>query len=157
MGRKARCDDPETFNSPGLYLWGTQERPLYVGITCKGFGSRFSRYIWATRSQCNLARDFEPFLIATGIDGFPPEILAWYAKSHGSSKARLRGAARFAEEGIRNIWFALLPHDDLVQIEEIERHLVPIADGWNRCRGLRSLLNVEFNRKAQSPKEERQW
>lgn len=144
-GQQARREDATTFRSPGLYLWGAEERPLYIGITRRRFGKRFGRYIWTARSQCNLARDFEHALVASGIEGFPPEIRAWYAK-HGGSTVRLRGAVRFAVEGIQHVWFALMPHDSTTEIEELERHLVPVANDWNRRRGLRPLLNVEFSR-----------
>lgn len=145
-GQQARREDARTFKSPGLYLWGAEESPVYIGISGKGFGSRFGRYIWTARSQCNLARDFEHSLLASGIEGFPPELRAWYAKSYGSSTVRLRGAVRFAVEGIQHVWFALMPHHSKAEIETLERHLVPVANDWNSRRGLRALLNVEFNR-----------
>jgi len=146
-GRRARSEDPVTFQSPGLYLWGAENRPLYIGITCSTFLKRFSRYIWQARSQCNLARDFEESLVSAGIQGFPPEILEWYAKwSHGST-VRLQGAVRFAKEGVDRVWFTLFSHDDPTEIEELERHLVPVAEGWNHRHGFLPLLNLEFSRR----------
>jgi hypothetical protein len=71
----------------------------------------------------------------------------WYARQFRGSQARLRGAVRFAKEGISGVWFALFPHETPAEIEELERALVPIADKWNQERGLRPLLNVEFNRR----------
>jgi hypothetical protein len=65
---------------------------------------------------------------------------------------RLRGAVRFAEEGIRDIWFALFPHDRSAEIVELERAIVPIAEAWNLDRGIRPLLNVEFNRRKEKCK-----
>jgi len=88
---------------------------------------------------------FEASLISSGIDGFPVEVRDWYRRSFGTSQARLRGAVRFAEEGITHVWFTLLPYGDTVAIELLERAIVPIAEAWNRARGLRPLLNVEFN------------
>lgn len=61
----------ESFGSPGIYLWGGREQPLYVGMTQSTFGKRFRRYIWADRSQCKLADRYEDELIDRGIDGFP--------------------------------------------------------------------------------------
>jgi hypothetical protein len=85
QGRRARDEDRETFRSPGLYLWGVEERPLCIGITRGSFRQRFSRYIWQRQSQCNLAQEFGPTLRLKGIEGFPPEIRDWYAKSYRGS------------------------------------------------------------------------
>lgn len=144
LARQARNDDTKTFSMPGLYLWGVEDRPLYIGITRGTFNRRFSRYIWSARSQCNLAKDFESSLKKDGIDGFSPEIHTWYAKSYRGSKVRLRGAARFASEGIDKVWFALFPHTERNEIVRLEKSLVPIAEEWNRRKGFESLLNVEF-------------
>jgi hypothetical protein len=56
----------------------------------------------------------------------------------------LRGSVRFAEAGIADVWFALLPHDDRENIHRLEQRLIPIAENWNRRHGLASLLNIEF-------------
>jgi hypothetical protein len=141
--RWAQTEDSETFESPGIYLWGVEDRPLYVGITRESFSKRFSRYIWSDRSQCNLAQRFEATLISTGIDGLPPEITDWYAQNFRGSKVRLRGAVRFAEEGIAKIWFALFPHNSVAEIRPLEQTLIPVADEWNKSHGLGQLLNKQ--------------
>ncbi len=146
-GWQARTENMTAFGSPGLYLWGIKDRPLYIGITRGSFSKRFSRYIWHARSQCNLAHEFEAALVSDDINGFPAEIREWYAQQFGGSKVRLRGAVRFAEEGIADVWFALLPHNDPAEIEELERALVPVAEAWNNRRGVQPLLNVEFTRR----------
>ena len=145
QARRARIEDGGVFNSRGLYVWGIEDRPLYLGITRGSFAKRFSRYIWHPRSQCNLAHTFEAALVSHGIGGFPTELTEWYKKGFGTSKARLRGAVRFAKEGINRIWFFLCPGGSPPEIEQLERAAVPVADAWNRERGLRPLLNVEFN------------
>jgi hypothetical protein len=147
LGKRARTEDAVAFRSPGLYLWGIEARPLYIGITRGSFSKRFSRYIWHPRSQCNLAQEFEPSLRSDDIEGFPAEIREWYARWSKGSEVRLRGAARFAREGIAKVWFALFPHQSATEIEALERALVPVAEAWNRRRHLESLLNVEFNRR----------
>lgn len=147
QARQARTENVEAFKSPGLYLWGIEDRPLYIGMTRVTFRKRFSRYIWHKRSQCNLAQEFEASLVVRGIDGFPAEIREWYTRQFRGSEVRLRGVLRFAEEGIAGIWFALFPHKSLAEIEELERALVPVAETWNHHRGLRPLLNVAFNRR----------
>jgi len=153
QGFRARTEDRTTFRLPGLYLWGIDDRPLYIGITRGSFSKRFSRYIWHPRSQCNLAKDFEAALITDDINGFPVEITEWYARCFGGSKVRLRGAVRFAKEGIASVWFALFPHNSKAEIEELERALVPVAEAWNYRRGLPPLLNVEFNRRNRNKKK----
>jgi hypothetical protein len=145
-GKRARAEDNETFRSPGLYIWGVEDRPLYVGITCSSFGSRFKRYIWSKKSQCNLAVEFETALISNdGIKGFPPEIINWYARNYPGNSVRLHGSARFAKEGIAKVWFALFPHNspDVAEIRALERALIPVARKWNEVRGLRHLLNKQ--------------
>jgi hypothetical protein len=80
--------------------------------------------------------------------GFPSEILEWYARNFGSSKVRLRGAIRFAEEGISKVWFGFLPHDNQEEIKVLEPSLISVAEAWNHTLGFRPLLNVEFNKKG---------
>lgn len=143
QGMRARIGDSEAFRSPGLYLWGSEDRPLYIGITRAAFSKRFSRYIWDERSQCNLAEQYGAKLVSKDIDGFPVGITDWYAQNFRGSKVRLRGAVRFAKEGISNVWFALFPHPILAEIERVERELIPVAGTWNKCRGLRPLLNIQ--------------
>src|SRR3954468_6658667 len=53
--RRAVAKDEEAFRSPGLYVWGGHFGPLHIGLAHISFKQRFSRYIWQTRSQCNLA------------------------------------------------------------------------------------------------------
>src|SRR4051812_18104621 len=59
----ARSMDSGTFKLPGLYIWGAEARPVYIGKTASSFGKRFRRYIWSERSQCNLASEFGTALI----------------------------------------------------------------------------------------------
>ncbi|HEV3482592.1 MAG TPA: hypothetical protein VGR97_09715 [Candidatus Acidoferrales bacterium] len=143
QGRRAQVEDSETFESPGLYLWGSKDIPLYIGITRGSFSKRFVRYIWSERSQCNLAQQFEAALRSMGIDGFPPEIRDWYARNFGGSTVRLEGAVQFAKAGIAEIWFALFPHATVAEIRVLEQALIPVAEKWNENRGLGKLLNKQ--------------
>lgn len=140
QGKNARAEDRAIFASSGLYIWGIGERPLYIGITSNSFNKRFSRYIWQKKSQCNLAKEYRDSLVLNGINGLPAEVRAF------GYNARFRGAERFANEGIENVWFALFPHDDNVVVAEVERYLIPVADTWNRREGLPPLLNEQHNR-----------
>lgn len=151
--KSARKADSATFKLSGLYIWGAEDRPLYVGITGKikksgeprSFAERFGRYVGGKKSQCNLAREFGTALIERGIDGFPAEIHGWYAKNY-SGTARLAGAVRFATEGIDKVWFALLPASEPGLIRAVEKLLIPVANAWNVRAGIKPLLNIESNR-----------
>ena len=53
--RRAKKEISE-FNESGIYIWGHDETPLYVGkAEKKPFASRFSRYVFSKKSQCNIA------------------------------------------------------------------------------------------------------
>jgi hypothetical protein len=143
QGRKALSEDSEVFGSPGLYLWGIDNRPLYVGITRTAFRKRFSRYIWNKRSQCKLALRYGTALRSDGINGFPVEIRDWYARSFRGSKVRLVGAVRFAQEGIDEVWFALFPHGNAEEIGVLEEAVIPLAQRWNSDHTLLPLLNIQ--------------
>lgn len=142
-GEDARDELAETFDSPGIYLWGALGSPLYVGMTRSAFQSRFQRYIWGKRSQCKLAARYEDDLIEHGIDGFPDDVRDWYANFAGSSTVRLDGAVAFARAGIDDVWFALMPADRADNVKDVEEALIPVAASWNRERGHPELLNVE--------------
>lgn len=138
--------DSETFKKSGLYVWGADERPVYIGKTGSSFRKRFCRYIWSERSQCNLAKQFENSLVEKGIGGFSPEIRAWYA-GYGGSTVRLEGAVRFATEGVSKVWFALFPANEADKIRALEKALIPVANAWNVQAGMKPLLNIESNRR----------
>ncbi len=110
------------FRSPGLYLFGSADGvPLYHGMTRGPLRKRlWGRYVGGGRSQCQLAADYERELLAHGIDGFPPDVRAWYLRSFGSSTVRLIGAAAFARHGIGGIWFTVLPVADAGAVRPLE-------------------------------------
>ena len=141
---RARDEARDTFASPGLYIWGVEKEPLYLGITLRSFSKRFSRYIWGKRSQCKLARDHQATLLESGVERLPEDIRAWYKRGHPGSTVRLQGALRFAEAGIDRIWFTLLPHTVSSEIQELERLIVPVAEAWNLSRKFEPLLNKDF-------------
>jgi hypothetical protein len=101
----ARHRKSECFRASGIYLWGIEKRPLYVGKTGRSFAHRFNRYIWATDSQCALASRIDPKQTQL------PEDVAALLRTK-KLRARIDGAARFAKEGITDIWFALFPIAD---------------------------------------------
>ena len=92
--------------------------------------------------QCNLAKTYELELKEGGLDGFPLKI-----RDRGST-VRLRGAVLFAQLGIDEVWFYLLPHRTPEEIESLEKALVPVGVEFNRRRGYPELLNVQLKRGA---------
>jgi hypothetical protein len=136
----------EPFKACGLYVWGVQRGkrniPIYLGMTANSFYKRFARYIWDEHSQCNLADRYGNRIKKNKLSGFTRAV------RRGRSKVRLAGAIRFAQEGIRNIWFALLPHWRKRDVRKLERALIPIAAAWNALYGYRPLLNIQRGRRA---------
>ena len=143
-GRSVRSEHKDLFSKSGIYLWGVENIPLYIGKTKQSFNKRFSRYIWSKKSQCNLALNYENELKNNGINGFPEEIMEWYKQNYGGS-ARLQGAVAFAKHGLNSVWFSLFPADDLNTIDYFEEKIIPVANEWNVKNGLRQLLNIQFN------------
>lgn len=143
VGQKMRAK-AQIFRSPGIYIWGAGERPLYVGMTKGSFKQRFKRYVSGERSQCALATQYRDVLVQEGEKGLPDHIWEWYSKAY-SGTSRLRGAARFAAEGPDDIWFVLIPHDNVSDIASLEPDLIAVAQKWNDDGPLDGLLNVEFN------------
>ena len=45
----------DKFHESGIYIWGYDEVPLYLGKAEKlPFSSRFSRYVFSSKSQCKI-------------------------------------------------------------------------------------------------------
>jgi hypothetical protein len=133
----------DIFSNSGLYLWGADNIPRYIGMTKQNFGERFKRYIGNDNSQCKLAEKYEKELKANGINGFPNEVRKWYKRGFRNSTVRLEGAVDFAKHGINNIWFALFPADDVNAIRLLEKRLIKIAYAWNLEKGFEPLLNKQ--------------
>lgn len=139
--RKAvEVKDRGPFRTRGLYIWGVERGkenwPIYLGITANSFHKRFARYIWNEHSQCNLADSYSR-RVKKNKNGFTRSVRIRY------SRVRLIGAIRFAQEGIGNIWFALLPHSRKSDIRKLERALIPVAEAWNALHEYRPLLNIQ--------------
>lgn len=117
---------------------------MYIGQTGASLLSRLrKRYTKGKYAQFQLAMNHGDVLKTRGYEELPREVLEWYATSYGKSRVRLRHAAEFAKAGIRSVWIALIPTRDKQEAKELERRLVPIANAWNRRRGLPDLLNVQ--------------
>lgn len=142
-GQAEQIKQCETFKACGLYVWGVADRPIYVGITRTRFRTRFKRYIWEDRSQCKLAQRHGKDLRKYGLGGFSKADRRWYKQNYRGSTVPLKGAVRFAQEGIRNIWFALLPHSRRSDIRKLEKALIPVAEAWNALHEYRPLVNIQ--------------
>lgn len=132
------------FDAPGLYLFGSEQTPLYLGQTEGTLWKRLQqRYLGNEKSQCRLAATYEQALREQGIAGFPQEILTWYGKNF-SGTPRLRGAVVFAQYGIESIWVALFPVPK-EHAARLEKRLIPIANVWNLEHQLPGLINAQHN------------
>jgi hypothetical protein len=136
----------DEFESPGLYIFGGGAEPgwpIYLGMTTGSLWTRLARrYVRGSKSQCQLALDYETALRAQGIGGFPAEVLEWYQKQY-SGFSRLKGAVAFAECGINTVWFTLIPIEDSNTVRETEVKLIRIANEWNRDQKRPVLINVQ--------------
>jgi len=124
------------FKARGVYLWGVHDRPLYVGRTTTSFAKRFKRYIWSNDSQCALAATIDP-----QHSQLPDELLG-LLRNNRRLRVRIEGSARFAREGLADVWFALFPITDGRSIEAVEGVLIAAVNDWNRAKGIAPLLNV---------------
>jgi len=146
-GETAKESRREVFNCSGLYLWGADSVPRYIGkAERQSFKKRFRRYIFGENSQCDLANIYKEEIIPAdkGIDGFPNEIRAWF-QMRRLGTVRLRHAVDFARHGIDNIWFTLFPADREVAdyIGAIEKILIRVAYNWNIKNKLDPLINEQ--------------
>lgn len=133
----------DSFRCRGVYIWGFEDRPLYIGKTHRTYNERFGRYIWQKESQCNLALNHQRAIVERGLGGFPADVLARWQKAKTKRPVRLEGSIRFAQEGIDQIWFALFPVTDARYIQPIESLLIVAANEWNAKRGISPLLNID--------------
>jgi len=134
--RKAKSE----FQMPGLYLWGAENIPRYIGQTENSFSKRFNRYIWGEKSEYNLGRKYENEIMQLGIKGFTQEIVNWCKNSYGTL-ARLEHTVDYVKHGIENIWFSLFPFKNKDLIKELETKLIIAGKQWNVKNNLEPLLN----------------
>jgi len=132
----------DVFLQSGIYLWGAGKIPLYIGKTKDCFKNRFNRYIWAEKSQCNLAKELEFEMKRNNYNEIPEELLTQYKKKLNVSNIRIQDAAAFAKHGIDNIWFSLFPTENTNGIDELEEKLIYIGNIWNIKNGFDQLINI---------------
>lgn len=130
----------------------------------KSLGTRLSeRYITGHCSQCGLAKRFSEKLIAGGWQALPDDVLAWYFRYYsrpkykrmlaetpslhaddallaqrfreeGGTTVRIEGAAGFAESGIDEMGFAVVPTSNGKAAQCLEARLIPIGHQWSAER-----------------------
>jgi hypothetical protein len=130
------------FSKPGCYLFGVEKRILYVGQTKRDLWKRLrGRYFLGAKTQYEWAKKYEPLLIEKGIDGFPPELVAEYKRQYNST-VRLDGAVEFARVGIQNVWFHLLPINNIGNdVLDSEQALIYYCNEINKSNGYKQMLN----------------
>lgn len=98
----------DEFRKSGIYIWGYDKIPLYVGkAEKKPFSSRFSRYVFSSKSQCKVGETYSNRL----KDGFKLSTITDLRKEFNISKPRALGAKTFGEIGADKIWFIIIPLD----------------------------------------------
>ena len=141
--RRAKTEIAE-FDESGIYIWGFEETPLYVGkAEKKPFASRFSRYVFQKKSQCNIAEIYTE-RIRNGQEKVSVKELQ---EEFDISKSRALGAKTFGEIGAEKIWFILIPVKK-DSVTHIETELIYIAEKWNRTKGYTDLINLERIKKT---------
>jgi len=142
LAGEARAQLPHLFDAPGVHLFGVNHYPIYVGMTKQTLWKRLSgRYLSEPYGQFVLADTYSASLIARGIDGFPPDVRAWYAARFGSSTVRLRHAVEMARLGVASIWIALLPLSNTEEIEPFKKAVIRAASALIASAGAPRLLN----------------
>ena len=141
-----RAKSLDSFNSTGIYIWGCDERPIYIGkAEGQSLAKRFSRYIWQKKSQLNIATLYSEYLSSSGKRKTKYEI----AVDYDISLSRAKGAKQFGEAGADKVWFIHIPLEVSV-INQLEDRLIAIGDKWNLMHELPELINtikVEKTRK----------
>jgi len=136
---KARKEINE-FHRSGIYIWGYDKTPLYVGKAEKlTFAKRFSRYAFGEKCQCRVGEKYS-FQLKNGED---KKTFSELRKEFDMpSNSRALGAKTFGEIGAEKIWFILIPVE-YEFITEIETELIYVAEQWNKSKGHRDLINLE--------------
>ncbi len=126
------------FHSQGIYIWGYEKTPLYIGkAERQSLSSRFSRYIFSSKSQCKVAEKYTQYLSNGGSMKTRDEL----KNEFNISGARAKGAKAFGEVGAQNIWFILIPLEENI-ISDFENELIEVGFDWNNKKGYKDLINA---------------
>ena len=131
------------FNESGVYIWGHNEEPIYIGKAEKqSFKKRFNRYIFGSNSQCKIAKLYFKQINNGGKHLSIEEIGKEYNIDIKKFKSRAIGIKAFGECDSNDIWFILLPFNKEI-ISGLEISLIKVGEDWNRKKGLKSLINLD--------------
>lgn len=131
------------FNESGVYIWGHNREPLYIGKAEKqSFKKRFSRYIFSHNSQCKIAELYRNHLSNGGKILEIEEIIEKYNLNLKKHKSRALGIKSFGECENNDIWFILLPFKK-DSISGLEISLIKAGENWNNKMKLKPLINLD--------------
>lgn len=128
------------FRKSGIYIWGYDKTPLYVGKAEKlTFAKRFNRYAFGEKCQCRVGEKYS-LQLRNGEN--EKSFTQLRNEFNMQSNSRALGAKTFGEIGAEKIWFILIPVE-YEFITKIETELIYIAERWNKSKGYRDLINLE--------------
>ncbi|KKG13064.1 hypothetical protein EO92_07810 [Methanosarcina sp. 2.H.A.1B.4] len=153
------------FKQPGIYLWGHDDIPRYIGKTEKSFKKRlFSRYIprkddttYKSPTQCGISEILRDYYSKPELCDFKKKLesdakndkkmikerIEEEQKITIQSYQRLYGALDFSKFEKESIWFAILPFEDTHKkfIDIFETLFIHSAQNYNNKRKYPELLN----------------
>ncbi|WP_235284428.1 hypothetical protein, partial [Methanosarcina mazei] len=160
MAASAYKIDP-LFKQPGIYLWGCDDIPRYIGKTERSFKKRlFNRYIprkcgttCKSPTQCGISEILRDYYESSQLNVFRTT----FEKNKKMTKEqiekdltitirsyeRLYGALDFSQFEKENIWFAILPFEDTNKkfIDIFETLFIHSAQNYNDKKRYPELLN----------------
>jgi hypothetical protein len=137
---KAKIELSDSFSQSGIYIWGVEETPLYIGKAVKqSLLKRFSRYVGGEKSICHLAEQFSNHLRQDCSE----KLIEEFRFQYKLSRSKAIGVKSFGEAGIDKIWFVLLPLENNNVISGLESSLIAIGRTWNNNQGHADLINLD--------------
>ncbi|AKB24914.1 hypothetical protein MSMTP_1445 [Methanosarcina sp. MTP4] len=153
------------FKQPGIYLWGRDDIPRYIGKTEKSFEKRlFNRYIprkngttYKSPTQCGISEILRDYYSKPKLGGFKKKLESYDKNDKKMIKERIEkdlkitirsyerlyGALDFSQFEKESIWFAILPFEDTNKkfIDIFETLFIHSAQKYNKKNGYDELLN----------------
>lgn len=131
----------DQFNRPGIYIWGYDEIPMYIGKAEKQkISKRFNRYAFGSKAQYRIATNYWNHIKSGGEIKTVEELILENNLSLKYHKSRCRQAKAFGEQMTDNAWFLFMPLK-IEDISDLEHELIEIGDTYNSNKDYQSLLN----------------
>jgi predicted esterase YcpF (UPF0227 family) len=131
----------EQFNQTGIYIWGYDKIPMYIGKAEKqNISKRFNRYAFGSKAQYKIATNYWNHLKDGGKIKTIEELILENNLSLKYHKSRCRQAKAFGEQMTDNAWFLFMPLN-VEDIHDLEHELIEKGDVYNSNMGYQSLLN----------------